>query len=355
VELKEVVKWLLPDTLQSMLEAQHSTRSKVMLELNWDHPLGLAEAAFVAKFDQQLRARRTRHNKGGKRRRGEAVVPAQAIARQLPEISRSDFCQASTVPPAVLEQRCTLVVGCSREPIYLTGRYCKYDRNTPQSCWIIDGQRKGVGSVDEWVCDPICGLFGAKEHKFLAAGREDIDVRMLGNGRPFVVELHNTQKASVEAAEIEAVAQDLNRAAEGTVEVIGLALADREACDAIKAAEESKRKSYSCVVWLSEALPQSHIDQVVANTMKDGELVLQQKTPLRVLHRRTLMVRQRSIYRMEVERVNQNFLLLRLETQAGTYIKEFVTGDLGRTRPSFGDLVGCEADILQLDVAEVHM
>ena len=43
------------------------------------------------------------------------------------------------------------------------------------------------------------------------------------------------------------------------------------------------------------------------------------------------------------------------DTCLGTYIKEFVHGDFGRTVPSFGSLVGCAADILTLDVEEVHL
>ena len=43
-------------------------------------------------------------------------------------------------------------------------------------------------------------------------------------------------------------------------------------------------------------------------------------------------------------------LQLDLCTQAGTYVKEFVHSDFGRTHPSVGSLLGCEADILQLDV-----
>lgn len=41
--------------------------------------------------------------------------------------------------------------------------------------------------------------------------------------------------------------------------------------------------------------------------------------------------------------------------QAGTYIKEFVHGDLGRTHPSIGSILGCRAEILQLDVTDVKM
>lgn len=38
---------------------------------------------------------------------------------------------------------------------------------------------------------------------------------------------------------------------------------------------------------------------------------------------------------------------------AGTYIKEFVHGDLGRTTPNVGSLIGKEVDILQLDVGSL--
>jgi tRNA pseudouridine synthase 10 len=50
--------------------------------------------------------------------------------------------------------------------------------------------------------------------------------------------------------------------------------------------------------------------------------------------------------------------MFRLETQAGTYVKEFVTGDFGRTRPSLADLMEIElgkVDILQLDVEHVDL
>ena len=40
----------------------------------------------------------------------------------------------------------------------------------------------------------------------------------------------------------------------------------------------------------------------------------------------------------------------RLVTSAGTYVKEFVHGDRGRTQPSVKGMLGCRADIMQLDV-----
>ena len=52
-----------------------------------------------------------------------------------------------------------------------------------------------------------------------------------------------------------------------------------------------------------------------------------------------------------------NRLVLRLRTQAGTYIKEFVHGDEGRTLPHLGSFLGCSvpASILSLDVLDVLM
>ena len=62
------------------------------------------------------------------------------------------------------------------------------------------------------------------------------------------------------------------------------------------------------------------------------------------------MVRERMIHKASAIRLAAHFIQLDLETQAGTYVKEFVHGDFGRTVPSVGSLLGCEADILQLDV-----
>lgn len=40
-------------------------------------------------------------------------------------------------------------------------------------------------------------------------------------------------------------------------------------------------------------------------------------------------------------------------SSAGTYIKEFIHGDLGRTLPNIGSFLKTKADILQLDVTGI--
>lgn len=51
---------------------------------------------------------------------------------------------------------------------------------------------------------------------------------------------------------------------------------------------------------------------------------------------------------------SENIILLQVLASAGTYIKELVHGDLGRTVPSVGTILNKEVDILQLDVTQVY-
>ena len=68
------------------------------------------------------------------------------------------------------------------------------------------------------------------------------------------------------------------------------------------------------------------------NSVKDLDIA--QKTPIRVLHRRSLMTRPKIAYRLKAEWINKNYFILNIISSAGTYIKEFVHGDLGRTQPN---------------------
>lgn len=83
------------------------------------------------------------------------------------------------------------------------------------------------------------------------------------------------------------------------------------------------------------------------------DLSLQQLTPLRVLHRRTLLSREKTIHRLKLHLVSGHSGILEVWASAGTYIKEFVHGDLGRTTPNIGSLLSKEIDILQLDVGSL--
>jgi tRNA pseudouridine synthase 10 len=44
-----------------------------------------------------------------------------------------------------------------------------------------------------------------------------------------------------------------------------------------------------------------------------------------------------------------------MQTQAGTYVKELVTGEFGRTTPSIASIIGQFIDIIALDVVAIDL
>jgi len=234
----------------------------------------------------------------------------------------------------------------------VAGRYLKYVRDLSQSPWVIDDIRKGESSVQELIQEPINLLFMTKEAKFQSAGREDVDVRMLGPGRPFVLELINP-KVIPEDLNVYTKLQDEINSSTKRIQVVQLMPVTREFSNLLKEGEETKKKTYSCIVYLSKEFTDHQPTINYLQSIKN--LVLKQKTPVRVLHRRSLAVREKIIHSIAAEFIDNHWIRLKLVTQAGTYIKEFIHGDLGRTIPNLGILLGCEADILQLDVIDIDM
>ena len=87
-------------------------------------------------------------------------------------------------------------VTCTHENILLSGRYIKLSREMSQTPWAMDGKSMREGSVQCHIANKIKEVvFGSSEAILHSAGREDIDVRMLGRGRPFIIELVNPKKA----------------------------------------------------------------------------------------------------------------------------------------------------------------
>ncbi|KAA0002525.1 MAG: hypothetical protein FE043_04055 [Thermoplasmata archaeon] len=48
-----------------------------------------------------------------------------------------------------------------------------------------------------------------------------------------------------------------------------------------------------------------------------------------------------------------NEAVIVVKAESGTYIKELVTGDGGRTKPSLSELAGCAIEVKKLDVINI--
>ncbi len=58
-------------------------------------------------------------------------------------------------------------------------------------------------SVEELSSKPLLEATQGEEVFFHASGREDIDARMLGSGRPFVIEISKPKKRFIDLKQIE--------------------------------------------------------------------------------------------------------------------------------------------------------
>ncbi|KAJ6921000.1 hypothetical protein NC651_014546 [Populus alba x Populus x berolinensis] len=276
-----------------------------------------------------------------------------ASGRSSTGLAEHESSECSNFPLERVNEPCHLVFQCHRTPIYFGGRYLKFSRNVSQTRWIIDDERMGEASIEEIIGGHIRPMCQGDSYKFHAAGREDID------GRPFLVEVQNAREVPSKALvkEIETRMNNL----------------------------ENKLKQYCALVWISRPLEDEDLQCIASHK----DLKILQRTPVRVLHRRSPLERGKIIHWMKIEQItgSSQYFLLHLCTQAGTYIKEFVHGDLGRNASKWlgchrrrlaqlpcivqhstainlssfnlleliGSILRCRAEILQLDVTDVKM
>jgi tRNA pseudouridine synthase 10 len=175
-------------------------------------------------------------------------------------------------------------------------------------------------------------------------GREDIDARMLGGGRPFVLEIREPRRRTIDVA---VVGADIAKEAAGRVEVDGLRSC--EASEVIRVKEASPTKSYRVGVRGDVPLPK--VNEALA--MVAGRAIAQ-RTPTRVAHRRADRVRTRRILSARLVEGAEGRFTLDLRAEAGTYIKEWVEGDGGRTEPNLSQILGVPLSVEFLDVLEIH-
>jgi tRNA pseudouridine synthase 10 len=241
-------------------------------------------------------------------------------------------------------------------PIFVYGRYRKLVRDVPQTTWVCphcwgkgceeckDTGREYSTSVEEIVGKPFVNETMSEDFSFHGAGREDVDVKMLGNGRPFVLQLSRPAKRAVNFEKMQNTVNESK-----VVEVSDLRLSTRREMVDIKGARYPK--SYKAIVEFDSPVDEQKLKEVVRSFQ--GKEVAQQ-TPRRVVKRRADIIRKRKIHDFEASLREEGIAELLIKTEAGTYIKELVNGDEGRTKPSLAERLGVDCRIRSLDVIEIH-
>jgi len=239
-------------------------------------------------------------------------------------------------------------------PLFVYGRYRKYSRELPQTRWPCRECRgkgcphcNGKGRMYDSSVQDLTGPIVMRhaegtEDFFHGMGREDIDARMLGNGRPFVVEVRKPRKRTLD---LPAIQSEINAAAKGLVEVEGLRMSNRTEMRGIK--ESTHPKTYRVRVRFQHPIDHGKLNEVVTSLAGKS---ISQFTPNRVAHRRANLERHRTVRDIKVEKVEGADVVFVVEADSGTYIKELMHGDQGRTEPNVADTVGVPCEVVELDV-----
>jgi tRNA pseudouridine synthase 10 len=240
--------------------------------------------------------------------------------------------------------------------LFIRGRYRKLLRGIPQTRWPCrecHGRGcehcHGTGrmyqeSVDELIKPAVVEAAQAEDTVFHGAGREDIDARMLGSGRPFIVE---AVRPKVRSIDLEKLQEEICRQASGKVEVLELKPAEASMVERLK--EATFLKTYQALVRFGAEVPEEKLKSVL------NELIglVDQRTPNRVSHRRADKHRARTVHSIDLIEISGNRARIKIKGDSGLYIKELISGDGGRTCPNLADALRVDAVVEELDVIDV--
>lgn len=212
-------------------------------------------------------------------------------------------------------------------PIYIYGEYIKLSREMSQTPLNIGGEMKTERSVSDFTRE-FKMIFDADDVKFMSCGREDIDVRCL-EGRPFVLEIISPKKNLDKNQFRISLYKD--------VDIINT-------YKVLKRCKEIINNDESFKFYKLDFFSEKQI-------FFESIYKIQQKTPLRVLHRRANLIKEKIIEILEHKQFLDPegfYYELSIRASSGAYIKEWINGDFQRTLPNFN------SEILSLDVLRVE-
>ncbi|MFX1573011.1 MAG: tRNA pseudouridine(54/55) synthase Pus10 [Promethearchaeota archaeon] len=247
--------------------------------------------------------------------------------------------------------------------LFIFGKYNKFIRGIPQTHWFCKNcmgngcklcnytGKQYLTSVEELLNPEFLKDSKATGSKFHGAGREDIDVRMLGTGRPFILELKNPKVRNLDLDKIE---KKTNKKDKRKIRVHDLRYTDKKEVILLKTESKNMRKVYRALVKTENRLPKEIFGEKVTELKRIFEnQEIKQRTPYRVSHRRSDRIREKFIFKIEGKYLRSNLFEFTIETQGGTYIKELINGDGGRTSPSFSEIFKSDLLCKELDVLKI--
>lgn len=234
--------------------------------------------------------------------------------------------------------------------IYLFGHYLKKTRQYCQHDWSCSAcrgrgckrcnfQKENYPSIETALRDHFAKGFGASDARLHASGREDVDVMMIGTGRPAVLEIVGPKKRS---ADLKKICKQLKDAT--PIEFLHPKHVQKFWIEAV--CNSHYDKHYRATIHCADGLDKNDWKKISESI----PCTLAQRTPIRVSKRRADLIRRRRVYDIKLVKSTKNEFIVDVLAEAGTYIKEMIHGDQNRTNPSISSILKKPCSCSQLDV-----
>lgn len=217
--------------------------------------------------------------------------------------------------------------------LYVYGKYKKLVRGIPQTKWDMYPI-----TVEDIIAKPFMKATRGSGHSLHASGREDIDARCL-DWRPFVLEI---KEPKIRFLDLRPLEKTVNKSRK--VRVSGLRCSSKNEVKKIKA--EKRDKTYRLVAVFNK--PVGNLSR-----LKKLKGIINQQTPARVMHRRADLLRKRKVKSIRWKKISQKTIEFTIRTESGLYVKELITGDEGRTKPSAAEILDNPVRVKNLDVVKI--
>jgi tRNA pseudouridine synthase 10 len=144
------------------------------------------------------------------------------------------------------------------------------------------------------------------------------------------------------------VENNINNNEKEKIKISNLKITEKEKVAEIK--NEKYFKKYKVTAECETEINQEDLDKIKINQ----EFKIKQFTPKRVAKRRALITRERSIEILDVKKNNNTIFEIEIKAEAGLYVKEFISGEGEKTRPSISEIIGINCKCIKLDVTWIY-
>jgi tRNA pseudouridine synthase 10 len=117
--------------------------------------------------------------------------------------------------------------------------------------------------------------------------------------------------------------------------------------------EELKEAAFDKTYVATVEFASEPAEEKLKSVLSELEGIVEHRTPTRVSHRRADKVRKRKVHRALLNDLSGKTATITVLCDSGLYVKELVSGDGGRTKPSLSESYGVAARVVALDVIDV--